>query len=238
VNSNDQHDEYVDQAAADVCATKTSGESVDLLAALQRSVTAAKEAAKEREAETPRPERPKFDAFKAEQLRDPEVRAAYAAAKARPERVTLTHEERADLSHAGGHDLGACDCVIPDEVCEVLADEFAAVERILAKRDAAREQALREEIARPLEQIATLLDKEVAENVEANVRYAVVDVRCWDCNLRHDERDQYGCGESGRGHNYDAQDIATAQASARAEASEYVTLSVADLRAALRGETR
>ena len=71
----------------------------------------------------------------------------------RPERVTLTDEEREAIHHAGDiHHPDHCDCSAyvveagfqEDDCCVGLLDTFDAVERILA----AREQALREEIAR------------------------------------------------------------------------------------------
>ena len=65
----------------------------------------------------------------------------------RPERVTLSDEERDTLACvATGHEPDLCDCHDGyrdngDRFCEYAQETFAAVERILA----AREQALREE---------------------------------------------------------------------------------------------
>lgn len=100
----------------------------------------------------------------------------------------------------------------------------ARAEKAAAERDAAREALAR---------VEALADAEIASSIEANVRSETAGVRCRDCNLRYEERQQYGCHESARAHYYDEGDIADAEASARADAIEYVTLKVAALRAAL-----
>ena len=81
--------------------------------------------------------------------------------------------------------------------------------------------------------VEALRDAEIADVIESRVRSARGDVRCLDCNLRYDERQEYGCHESGRGHSYAKSDLAAAEEIARSNAVEYVTLSVADIRAAL-----
>lgn len=86
-----------------------------------------------------------------------------------------------------------------------------------------------------LERVHALLDAEVAASVESNVRSEVAGVRCLDCNLRYEEREEYGCHEPGRGHTYDDQEIAEAEQEARQDPVEYVTLKVSDLREALAG---
>ena len=66
----------------------------------------------------------------------------------RPERVTLTGEEREALACvATGHEPTLCDCCDDyldhdDRFCESARETFAAVEHILAARD----EALREEV--------------------------------------------------------------------------------------------
>jgi len=84
------------------------------------------------------------------------VTAAKEADAPRPERVTLTAEERDALHHAGDiHGPDTCDCsayvvecgFTDDDCCAGLLDTFDAVEAILA----AREQALRDEIAGEIE---------------------------------------------------------------------------------------
>ena len=81
--------------------------------------------------------------------------------------------------------------------------------------------------------IRALLASEIADSIEGRVRAARGDVRCLDCNLRYDERQEYGCHESGRGHSFDEGDLVAAEEIERSEPVEHVTLSVADLRAAL-----
>lgn len=85
------------------------------------------------------------------------------------------------------------------------------------------------------DRVTALLDAEIADTIESRVRAARGDVRCLDCNLRYEERQEYGCHESGRGHSYDEDDLAAAEQAERSGTVEYVTLSVADLRAALGG---
>ena len=81
--------------------------------------------------------------------------------------------------------------------------------------------------------IRALLTSEIADEIESRVRAARGDVRCFVCNLRYEERQEYGCQESGRGHSYDDSDLAAAEEIERAGTVEHITLSVADLRAAL-----
>lgn len=89
--------------------------------------------------------------------------------------------------------------------------------------------ALRKQVGAVRELLAT----EIADVIEARVRAARGDVRCLDCNLRHDERQEYGCHESGRGHSFSEGDLVAAETTERSEPVEHVMLSVADLRAAL-----
>lgn len=73
----------------------------------------------------------------------------------------------------------------------------AEFDRWLAARDA-------EVAASELDSLADDLDKDAAEEA---ARCRVADVRCLDCNLRYEERQEYGCQESGRRHYYDDQDM-------------------------------
>jgi hypothetical protein len=101
-----------------------------------------------------------------------------------------------------------------NELCrKAQAEALAAVEQ------AARGRALR--------------DAEVADAVEGRVRAARGNVRCLDCNLRYDERQEYGCHESGRGHSYSEEELADVERAERADPVEYVTVAVADLDAVL-----
>ncbi len=88
--------------------------------------------------------------------------------------------------------------------------------------------------------VARLLADEIADDVESAVRSARNDVRCLDCDLRYGERQNHGCGEDGRGHDrgFPESMLAEAEQEARAEVREYVTLSVADLRAAIEQDAR
>lgn len=81
--------------------------------------------------------------------------------------------------------------------------------------------------------VEALLAAEIASEIESRVRAARADVRCLVCNLRYEERQEYGCQESGWAHKYDEGDLAGAEEIERSGAVEHVTLSVADLRAAL-----
>ena len=65
----------------------------------------------------------------------------------------------------------------------------------------------REVAAKALEDYAAILDQEHAEDA---ARSRVADVRCLDCNLRHDERDEYSCGQPGHGHYYAPDSLAHA----------------------------
>lgn len=118
-----------------------------------------------------------------------------------------------------------CPCECHDTEVRPLLDALAAAE---AARDAAvaERDALRE-------RVAALIDAEVAADIATNVSSAVAGVRCLDCNLRYEERQEYGCHESGRGHSYDDEDIADAERAARQDPINYVMLPVSDLRAAL-----
>jgi hypothetical protein len=95
--------------------------------------------------------------------------------------------------------------------------------------------SLREVIAAEvLGPVRELVDAEIADDVASNVRHARANVRCLDCNLRYEERENYSCGEPSFGHDgYTDEMLADAEAEGRAQPVEYVTISVADLRAAL-----
>ena len=75
-----------------------------------------------------------------------------------------------------------------------------AFDRWLAAHD-------REVAAKALEDYAAILDQDHAEDA---ARSRVADVRCLDCNLRHDERDEYSCGQPGHGHYYAPDSLAHA----------------------------
>lgn len=81
--------------------------------------------------------------------------------------------------------------------------------------------------------LAELLERELADRAEADARSARAGVRCTDCGLRYDLRQDYGCHEEGRGHAYDEDELDEAAERARREPREYVTLSVAEVRALL-----
>lgn len=81
--------------------------------------------------------------------------------------------------------------------------------------------------------LTALLDRELAEHEEAAARSARADVRCLDCNLRYDERKEYGCVIDGTAHSYDEDELNEVAEQARQEPREYVTLSVAEVRALL-----
>lgn len=85
------------------------------------------------------------------------------------------------------------------------------------------------------DRVKALLDAEIDDTIERRVRAARGGVRCLDCNLRYDERQEYGCHESGRGHSYSEGDLAAVEEIERSGSVEYVTLLVADIRAALGG---
>ena len=84
-----------------------------------------------------------------------------------------------------------------------------------------------------VDRVKALLEAEIASVVESRVRAARADVRCLDCNMRYEERQEYGCHVPGHGHDYDEGDFAGAEEIERTRPVEYVTLSVAALRAAL-----
>ncbi|AIY17763.1 hypothetical protein GUY44_07045 [Pimelobacter simplex] len=81
--------------------------------------------------------------------------------------------------------------------------------------------------------LAALLDKAIAEAADRGARSERADVRCLDCGLRYAERQQYGCGEEGRGHSYDEDDLAEADKRGRQVDLDCVSVSVAALRALL-----
>lgn len=83
--------------------------------------------------------------------------------------------------------------------------------------------------------VAALLAREIADDLQGAISSARADVRCLDCGIRYAERQDYGCGEDGRGHDRGFLDsmLADAEAEARQEPREYVTLSIADLREAI-----
>lgn len=58
--------------------------------------------------------------------------------------------------------------------------------------------------ARALREYATDVDREAADDVARRARN---DVRCLSCNLRYEERQDYGCHEPGRGHHYDGEEL-------------------------------
>jgi hypothetical protein len=84
-----------------------------------------------------------------------------------------------------------------------------------------------------LESLRALLTSEIADVIGRRVRAARGDVRCLDCNIRYEERSEYGCHTMGHIHDFDQGDLVAAEEIERSNPVEYVTLSVADLRAAL-----
>lgn len=152
----------------------------------------------------------------------------------------MTTFEWSDAEREAAWDAGmaVCDChdyPDPERTDAVLAALAPFVEArvrqypVEVERLTAELEAERAKVAR----VEALLSAEIADDTEAHVRREVGDVRCPDCGLRYEERQEYGCHESGRGHSYDADDLARAEESARAEVVEYVTLAVTDLRHAL-----
>ncbi|UUW88448.1 hypothetical protein [Pimelobacter simplex] len=81
--------------------------------------------------------------------------------------------------------------------------------------------------------LAALLDKAMAEDADRGARSERADVRCLDCGLRYDERQDYGCGEEGRGHSYDDGELAEAAERGRQLDLDCVSVSVAKVRALL-----
>lgn len=61
-----------------------------------------------------------------------------------------------------------------------------------------------EAAATALEDYAAQLDREHAEGA---ARHRVAGIRCLDCGLRYEERDQYSCGDPGHGHDYDQAEL-------------------------------
>ncbi|VXB82551.1 hypothetical protein [Aeromicrobium sp. 9AM] len=122
---------------------------------------------------------------------------------------------------------------------ELTAAGFGDVAAANARAEAAEDRTNwaidQEEQARTaLEAVRKLVDTEIADDLAANVRSALGNVRCLDCNLRYDERQDYGCLQDGRGHDgFTDEMMAEAAAEATAQGVEYVTLSVATLRGLL-----
>ncbi|KAB2806978.1 hypothetical protein F9L07_28510 [Pimelobacter simplex] len=61
--------------------------------------------------------------------------------------------------------------------------------------------------------LLALIDKGLAESVEMAERGALAaqaNVRCPDCGLRYEERQEYGCQEEARAHSYDERELAEA----------------------------
>lgn len=67
------------------------------------------------------------------------------------------------------------------------------------------------------ERMAAEHDREAAKRA---AKASVADVRCYRCNLRHEERDQYSCGEPGSAHDFLASEI-TEAAEVRVEPTYY-----------------
>lgn len=137
--------------------------------------------------------------------------------------------------------MSGCDCypdggVVRCQCPLTHADALMpTVERIVAERVAEEIRRAREEALGP---VVALVDAEVSDQIESTVRSEVAGVRCLDCNLRYEERQEYGCHETGRGHHYDPDELTDAEREARQDPVEYVTLKVTDLRAALGGGAR
>jgi hypothetical protein len=121
---------------------------------------------------------------------------------------------------------------------ETVARLTAEVERLTrsvgafsSARDAAKKgwQDAKDKVAR----VEALRDAEIADVIERRIRSARGDVRCLDCNIRYEERSEYGCHTMGHIHDFDQGDLAAAEEIERSNPVEYVTLSVADLSAAL-----
>lgn len=120
-----------------------------------------------------------------------------------------------DLGNALGVPLGR-------RITGTLATEIAGELRVRTEKAEAK-----------VTRVEALRDAEIADVIESRVRAARADVRCLDCNLRHGERQEYGCHWSGQAHSYSEGDLAAAEEVERSGSVEHVTLSVADLRAAL-----
>lgn len=84
--------------------------------------------------------------------------------------------------------------------CKGVPVTRAAEARVRLLIDAARAQGA----ADALREAADEIDREAAE---AAARRRVPAVRCLACDLRYEERDQYGCHEPGRPHTYDPTDL-------------------------------
>lgn len=133
--------------------------------------------------------------------------------------------EQSDFAEESAELVIEAGWVHPDDVERLTTIGMNNCDSALDWKD--RAEAAEAKIAR----IEALRDAEIADQIERRVRAARGDVRCLDCNLRYAERQEYGCHESGRGHSYDEGDLVAAEQIARSV--EHVTLSVADLNAAL-----
>lgn len=84
-----------------------------------------------------------------------------------------------------------------------LAHRIVALDWLPVRDAAMRAQGA----ADALREAADEIDREAAE---AAARRRVPAVRCLACDLRYEERDQYGCHEPGRPHTYDPTDLTEA----------------------------
>ncbi|WP_136054338.1 hypothetical protein [Microbacterium sp. K24] len=96
--------------------------------------------------------------------------------------------------------IRAADRVTAHMFAEGSPDAVEAFNRWLAAHDV-------EVRAQELDAYASAIDLEAAED---SARIRVTNVRCMGCDLRYEERQQYGCGESGRGHSYSDYELAEA----------------------------
>lgn len=88
--------------------------------------------------------------------------------------------------------------------------------------------------------VEALLAKELLADLVSDIYRARANVRCLDCNIRYEERQDYGCFEPGRGHDgYTDDMLAEAAEEARAEfaTTAAVRFDLIELTAALRGES-
>lgn len=92
-----------------------------------------------------------------------------------------------------------------------------------------------ERLKKSVGSLSAMLEAELAAEIESRVRDARGDVRCLDCNVRYGERQEYSCIDLGQVHTYSKGDLVGAEEIERSRSVEYVTLPVADLRAALAG---
>lgn len=114
------------------------------------------------------------------------------------------HEERECYEHEDPERVP-----FTGDVCWLAQSVVDAIRPLLAGGVPGRSEAeIKAEGAREvLLEAADDLDREAAE---AAARGELADVRCLDCNLRYDERQDYGCGEPGYGHKYDDDELAEA----------------------------